>query len=142
MLASQYVRKGLKLHLTNLTATLTGPATPVAVALSSDPEELLARAERMAAALAVESVPCEAVRSEAAVGGGGAPGVVLPSAALCVDASLATPLRTGSTPVVGRVHEGRLLLDLVAVPADRDDALVTAVLTASTGLLTRTGEDA
>jgi len=57
---------------------------------------------------------------------------VLPSAAVAAVADLAAPLRTGATPVVGRVHEGRLLLDLVAVPADRDDALVAAVLAAWT----------
>ena len=121
-----------KLTLAALEATLTGPASPVAVALSTDPAELLARAARIAAALAAEAVACEAVRSEAAVGGGGAPGVVLPSAAVSTDAALAAPLRTGPAPVVGRVHEGRLLLDLIAVPADQDDALVAAVLAART----------
>jgi L-seryl-tRNA(Ser) seleniumtransferase len=42
-------------------------------------------------------------------------------------AELATPLRTGALPVVGRVHHGRLHLDLVAVDPEQDDVLVDAV---------------
>jgi L-seryl-tRNA(Ser) seleniumtransferase len=129
-----------KLTLAALEATLTGPATPVAVALAADPDDLLARAGRIAAALAAQGVSCEAVRSQAAVGGGGAPGVDLPSAAIATGADLAEPLRTGPTPVVGRVHEGRLLLDLIAVPDDRDDALLAAVVDAVVAASARAGE--
>ena len=138
-----------KLTLAALEATLTGPDSPVATALGADPAELLARAERLATALnralgraqgsAPDSAPgasggtaAEAVRSQAAVGGGGAPGVQLPSAAVAVDAALAGPLRTGSVPVLGRLHEGRLLLDLAAVPTEQDDALLAAVVAVAT----------
>ena len=68
-----------------------------------------------------------AVTSTAAVGGGGAPGVELPSAAVSLPADLAAPLRVGAVPVVGRVEGGRLLLDLIAVPPQDDTALVDAV---------------
>jgi L-seryl-tRNA(Ser) seleniumtransferase len=68
------------------------------------------------------------VGSTAAVGGGGAPGVELPSAAVALPAELAGPLRRGATPVVGRVEGGRLLLDLIAVPPGEDAVLVEAVL--------------
>jgi L-seryl-tRNA(Ser) seleniumtransferase len=44
---------------------------------------------------------------------------------------LAEPLRRGDLPVVGRVVDGRLLLDLVAVPPERDDDLAEAVLRAA-----------
>jgi L-seryl-tRNA(Ser) seleniumtransferase len=57
--------------------------------------------------------------------------VVLPSAAVAVPTRLAEPLRRGDLPVVGRVVEGRLLLDLVAVPPERDDDLTEAVLRAA-----------
>jgi L-seryl-tRNA(Ser) seleniumtransferase len=114
-----------KLTLAALEATLRGPVPPVAAALAARPSDLMARARRVAAALGTELA--EAVRSEAAVGGGGAPGVVLPSAAVAVPARLASPLRRGELPVVGRVVGGRLLLDLVAVPPERDDDLTEAV---------------
>ena len=114
-----------KLTLAALEATLRGPLPPVAASLASRPEDLLARARRIANALGADLA--EAVESEAAVGGGGAPGVVLPSAAVALPVRLAEPLRRGEPPVVGRVVDGRLLLDLVAVPPERDDDLAEAV---------------
>ena len=112
-----------KLTLAALEATLTGPATPVAQALASDPAALLARARALATALGVE-----AVTTEGRVGGGGAPGVPIASAAVALPEELAKSLRVGATPVVGYVRDGRLLLDLLAVDPAQDDALRDAVL--------------
>jgi L-seryl-tRNA(Ser) seleniumtransferase len=114
-----------KLTLASLEATLTGPTPPVLEALSLRRDDLLRRAQRIADALGPGLA--EAVPSEAAVGGGGAPGVTLPSAAVSLPPLLADRLRTGRPPVVGYVSEGRLLLDLLTVPAHLDDALVDAV---------------
>ncbi len=115
-----------KLTLAALEATLTGPTPPVHLALDADPAHLLRRAEAVVAALG-GAVPAEAVRSVAAVGGGGAPGVDLPSAAVALPPGLAAPLRAGAPPVVGRLVDGRLLLDLVGVPAASDGVLADAV---------------
>ena len=115
-----------KLTLAALEATLTGPPTPVEVSLTASPDELMVRAEKVAASLS-ESVDAVAVRSEGAVGGGGAPGVALPSAAVSLSADLAERLRRGTPPVVGHVHAGRLLLDLLTVHPDDDAVLVSAV---------------
>jgi L-seryl-tRNA(Ser) seleniumtransferase len=114
-----------KLTLAALEATLAGPATPVAQALERRPEALLARARRVA--LSIGSGLARAVESQGRVGGGGAPGVPLPSAAVALPHRLAEPLRLGEPPVVGHVHEGHLLLDLLTVPEDLDDVLVEAV---------------
>ncbi|MDN4159990.1 L-seryl-tRNA(Sec) selenium transferase [Nocardioides abyssi] len=125
-----------KLTLAALEATLTGPVPPVAAALAADPIALRARAEALASAIGeVGGSLAEAVDSTAAVGGGGAPGVDLPSAAVALPATLAEPLRTDAElPVVGRVERGRLLLDLVAVdPAD--DARVAAVVRRTAGVV-------
>jgi L-seryl-tRNA(Ser) seleniumtransferase len=113
-----------KLTLAALEATLTGPPSPVAAALSSSADELLARAGSIAEAVGDLATP---VPSWATVGGGGAPGVRLPSAAVAVPVSLTEPLRSGEPPVVGRVHEGRLLLDLVAIPPEHDGTLAGAI---------------
>jgi L-seryl-tRNA(Ser) seleniumtransferase len=115
-----------KLTLAALEATLTGPVPPVRAALECSTADLRSRAERLRSELHA-TLPVEVVPSEAAVGGGGAPGVVLDSVALAVDPSLATALRTGDLPVVGRVHAGRLLLDLRTVPADEDVHLAEAL---------------
>lgn len=68
------------------------------------------------------------------VGGGGAPEVTLPSWSLSLPEPYAAALRTGATPVVGRVERGHLLLDLRCIPADADDQLITAVLAAAKAL--------
>jgi L-seryl-tRNA(Ser) seleniumtransferase len=112
-----------KLTLAALEATLRGPAPPVARALAADQPELRARANRLAAAIP----GAFAVDSVAAVGGGGAPGVDLPSAAVSLPESYAVPLRTGNPPVVGRVERGRCLLDLRTVEPAEDELVLAAV---------------
>jgi L-seryl-tRNA(Ser) seleniumtransferase len=118
-----------KLTLAALEATLRGPTAPVGAALEAGTDGLLGRARRIADALGADVA--YAVPSEAAVGGGGAPGVVLPSAAVSLPPLLAEPLRTGEPPVVGYLRDGRLLLDLIAVPEHFDDTVVRAVLRAA-----------
>jgi L-seryl-tRNA(Ser) seleniumtransferase len=127
-----------KLTLAALEATITGPLPPVARSLTADPAALLDRAERMVAALTRHRIPASVVAAEAAVGGGGAPGVILPSVAIALPEDLAVPLRTGAAvrradapAVAGRVEKGRLLLDLRSVDPADDDRLVAAVLAAA-----------
>ena len=69
--------------------------------------------------------------AKAAVGGGGAPGVELESAAVSLPESLAVPLRRGEPAVVGRLESGRLLLDLRSVSPADDERLTGAVLSAA-----------
>ncbi|WP_435155892.1 L-seryl-tRNA(Sec) selenium transferase [Amycolatopsis sacchari] len=116
-----------KLTLAALEATLVGPPPPVEKALTADPAELGARAERIAARLP----GARAVDCSAAVGGGGAPGVELPSAGVSLPETCAAPLRTGDPPVVGRLEAGRCVLDLRTVAPEEDELLVAAVLACS-----------
>ncbi len=116
-----------KLTLAALEATLRGPEPPVVRALNADPAALTTRAERLAARLREHDVDAHAVTSEAMVGGGGAPGVTLPSAAVSLPESYAAALRTGNPPVVGRVERGRCLLDLRTIDVEADDRLLEAV---------------
>jgi L-seryl-tRNA(Ser) seleniumtransferase len=120
-----------KMTLAALEATLRGPRTPTDEALHADATTLRQRAGRLAARLRDEGVDATAVESEAAVGGGGAPGVVLPSAAVSLPEPCAARLRQGVPAVMGRVEAGRCLLDLRSVPPDRDDDLAEAVRAAA-----------
>jgi L-seryl-tRNA(Ser) seleniumtransferase len=115
-----------KLTLAALEATLLGPPPPVARALAADVAQLRARAESLAKALP-RNLEAEAVDCVAAVGGGGAPGVQLPSAAVSLPESYAAALRAGSPPVVGRLEGGRCLLDRRGVAPDEDELLLAAV---------------
>ncbi|MCX9192887.1 L-seryl-tRNA(Sec) selenium transferase [Carbonactinospora thermoautotrophica] len=116
-----------KLTLAALEATLRGPATPTYRFLHADPAELRDRAARLAARLRAEGIEATAVASEATVGGGGAPGVPLPSAAVALPHPLAERLRLGTPAVLARVQRERCLLDLRAVPPEDDAAVAEAV---------------
>jgi L-seryl-tRNA(Ser) seleniumtransferase len=127
-----------KLTAAALEATLSGPQSLVAEQLAADPATLAARAEQIVAALASLHIDAQAEPTEAAVGGGGAPGVGLPSAAVSLSVGLAVPLRAGASvrrgvmpAVVGRIEDGRLLLDLRAVAPADDELLVAAVVAAA-----------
>jgi L-seryl-tRNA(Ser) seleniumtransferase len=104
-------------------------------------DELEARARSLAAALndavADEGVKAEAVASRAVAGGGSLPGTDIPSWAVAVShpersaAEIERALRQGEPPVIGRIEDDLLLLDLRTVdPADdrRVAELVTEAL--------------
>ena len=126
-----------KLTLAALEATLAGPPPPVTQALTATLASVQARARACAEQLAAAGVDCHAVAAEATAGGGGAPGVTLPSAALSLPEQLAGPLRQGAAvragdvpAVAGRIQDGRLLLDLRSVAPADDRQLAAAVLAA------------
>lgn len=127
-----------KLAVAALEATLAGPLPPVAQALAADAEQLGSRARVIADGLVRANIDASAQAAEAAVGGGGAAGLDLPSAAVSLPAELAAPLRAGQAvrrggmpAVVGRVADGRLLLDLRAVDPADDELLQAAVIAAA-----------
>lgn len=70
---------------------------------------------------------------ESVIGGGAAPSAVLPTrllAVTCADLSadeLAVRLRTSDPPIIARVEEGRVLLDLRTVFSDQDSTIVDAL---------------
>jgi L-seryl-tRNA(Ser) seleniumtransferase len=127
-----------KLTVAALEATLTGPPVPVVAALAASTDQLTARARRITGMLTAASIDARVQAAHAAVGGGGAPGQDLDSAAVSVPGDLAAPLRAGAAvrrgsmpAVVGRIENGRLLLDLRAVDPADDDLLQAAVIAAA-----------
>jgi L-seryl-tRNA(Ser) seleniumtransferase len=117
-----------KLTLAALEATLRGPVTPTAQALAAEAHTLQQRAKVIATALAARGVDATAVASQATVGGGGAPGVTLDSAAVSLPQRYTPLLRAGRPSVLGRLEGNRCLLDLRALSAEQDTALRDAVL--------------
>ncbi|GIH10519.1 L-seryl-tRNA(Sec) selenium transferase [Rhizocola hellebori] len=119
-----------KLTLAALEATLTGPPNPVGEALIATFESVLARVDSVTKRLSSKGIDAVTAPTAAAVGGGAAPGVQIHSAAVSLPAFLAGRLRAGDPPVVGRVENGRCLLDLRTVEPHEDDAVLAAVLRA------------
>ncbi len=112
-----------KLTLAALEATLRGPRTPTWQALLAEDDRMRARCERLAAEVRGEVVP-----SNGAVGGGGAPGMLLPGWAVALPAAYLPALRLGDPCVVGRIEKDRCLLDLRCIPEQDDQRLAQAVL--------------
>ncbi len=119
-----------KLTLAALEATLRTPPTPTWQSLHASADELRARVLKLAA----DAGGGEPVESAGAVGGGGAPGLELPGWALALPERCAELLRSGTPPVIARVHAGRCLVDPRAVPAERDSDLAAAVRVALAAL--------
>lgn len=115
-----------KLTLAALEAALAGPDTPTWTYLRAGAAGLRARCDALAAAVR-DVVKAEVVACESAVGGGGAPGVRLPSWALALPAEYAARLRIGTPAVVGRLEHDRCLLDLRCVPEHDDDRVAEAI---------------
>lgn len=115
-----------KTTLAALEATLRGPETPAWQAIRASAASLRRRCEALASEVGGEVVP-----SDSAVGGGGAPGLVLSGWAVALPSSYAERLRTGTPCVVGRVERDRCLLDLRCVP-EADDATVRDAVLACT----------
>jgi len=108
---------------------------PLLQLLTTSVENLRNRAERLAPQMAVAKAvaAAEAISAVTYLGGGSLPTQQLPTwcvalkpAGMSVD-RLATRLRSGTPPVVGRVQEGRLLLDLRTVLPRQDGELVAAL---------------
>ena len=95
---------------------------PVLAMLDADPATLEARARRLA-----EGCGGEVVASTAKVGGGALPLLELPGPAVAIDVALAQPLRAGDPPLVGRIADGRLLLDVRTLTDEEADQAAAAV---------------
>jgi L-seryl-tRNA(Ser) seleniumtransferase len=112
---------------------------PVLRMLGLPREEIHARAEAFVRSLgdAVAALRAEVISGDSAVGGGAAPTVELPTALLALThvtlsaSRLAARLREGQPPVVARVAEDKVLLDLRTVPPESEDLLREAVLAAA-----------
>ena len=100
---------------------------PVLAMLTADEDTLRTRAERLAAEI---GPPAEIVPAVAKVGGGALPLLELPGPAVAVAGApdeLAARLRAADPPVIGRIEDGRLLLDPRTL-ADDELPLVAAAL--------------
>jgi len=112
---------------------------PVVRMLSLPAAEIEARAREFARRLAASdpALTIAVEPGESAVGGGAAPTVGLPTAVVTIRHPswspdvLAAALRTGTPPVVARVSDGRLVLDLRTVEPGDEDQLLGAVARAA-----------
>ena len=98
--------------------------------LDAPAEALEARARRLA-----DGAGGEVVAATAKVGGGALPLLELPGPAVAIEAGgSAAALRAGDPAVVGRIADGRLLLDLRTLTDAEADLAAAAVVAATLGM--------
>jgi L-seryl-tRNA(Ser) seleniumtransferase len=132
-----------KLTLAALVATLElyrdGRAEselPVWRMIAATPAALAKRARALAARLAADAVECEVVETRSTVGGGSLPEETQPSRAVTIGGrhgranEIAARLRAGEPPIVARVVDDRVALDLRSVAPEDDEMLARAVTAA------------
>lgn len=96
-------------------------------------QEIGARAETLVKQIGTPKLKIEIVDGESILGGGAAPSSVLPTQVLALSCEglsaeeLAAGLRNSETPIVARIDEGRVLLDLRTVFPDQDAAIAAAL---------------
>ena len=118
-------------------------AIPALRMISTPAEEIEARAQAFVARLrSTEGLECQVIDGESVTGGGAAPGATLRTRLIACTSpehsaeELAERLRLGEPPVVARVEEGRVLLDLRTVFPEQEARLIEA-LRASAGSAVR-----
>jgi L-seryl-tRNA(Ser) seleniumtransferase len=96
-------------------------------------EAIGVRAEELAARVAGPKLKIEIVDGESILGGGAAPSSTLPTRLLALSCEglsadeLAARLRGSELPIIARVEDGRVLLDLRTVFPEQDSAVVAAL---------------
>jgi L-seryl-tRNA(Ser) seleniumtransferase len=96
-------------------------------------DEIGKRAEAVAAKTRSSKMAVEVVDGESVIGGGAAPSAVLPTRLLAVSCAglsadeLSARLRFSDLPIIARVEEGRVLLDLRTVFPDQDQRVIAAL---------------
>jgi L-seryl-tRNA(Ser) seleniumtransferase len=96
-------------------------------------EALGQRAESLAAQISSPKINVEIIDGESVIGGGAAPSSVLPTRLLALTCTglsadeLSARLRASDPPVIARVEQGRVLLDLRTVFEDQDPMIAAAL---------------
>jgi L-seryl-tRNA(Ser) seleniumtransferase len=107
-------------------------AIPVLRMMQLSKADIGARAEAIAQKVRSPKCSVEVIDGESVVGGGAAPSATLPARLLAVSHKdysadeLANRLRSCDPPIIGRVEEGRVLLDPRTVFAEQDEEIVKA----------------
>jgi L-seryl-tRNA(Ser) seleniumtransferase len=106
---------------------------PVLRMMRLSKNEIGRRAETVAKGVQSAMISIDVVDGNSVIGGGAAPSTVLPTRLLAVTCEgisadqLMSRLRASDPPVIARVEEGRVLLDLRTVFPEQDDAVAQAL---------------
>ena len=106
---------------------------PVVRMMRTTQAEIASRAEELVQKLHGPKLKTETLDGESVVGGGAAPGATLPTRLIAISIQglttdeLAAGLRESEPPVISRIEEGRVLLDLRTVFPEQEPALIATL---------------
>ena len=103
---------------------------PVIRMLAASEDSLRQKAETLAAMLHCAGIAAEVIPTEGRVGGGSVPNHALPSFAVAFPRDvngLEEKLRCGIRPIIGRIHEGKYLLDVRTLFEEDFPAIAEAI---------------
>lgn len=99
------------------------------------------RAEAVAARISSSQLRVEKINGDSVIGGGAAPSSVLPTRLLAIACEglsadeLAARLRASDVPIIARVEDGRVLVDLRTVFPEQDQQIATALNKIGAGIV-------
>jgi L-seryl-tRNA(Ser) seleniumtransferase len=108
---------------------------PVLAMLTAPVEAIMLRTAALCASLQESGIPAQVIATRSSPGGGAFPTAEIPSSAVALGSGAEATtrekkLRSGKIPVIGRITDGELLLDLRSVPPRDDAAFAAAVVEA------------
>jgi L-seryl-tRNA(Ser) seleniumtransferase len=121
---------------------MTGRAeqtVPVVRMIALAQHDIAPRADRLISALCGANIQAEPLDGFSTIGGGSAPGAQLPTSLVAIRSSslsanaIESALRRQTPPVIARIEEERLLLDLRTVDPEEDALLARLVIRAAAG---------
>jgi L-seryl-tRNA(Ser) seleniumtransferase len=114
-------------------------AIPAVRMMQLSRKEIAGRAEELQSQLNKRGLSVDVVDGQSLIGGGSAPSAALPTSLLAISVSsfcadeLAKRLRASDPPVIARVEDGRVLLDLRTVLPEQDEVLGQVLAAAAAG---------
>jgi L-seryl-tRNA(Ser) seleniumtransferase len=135
--ADKMTYAALEATLEEYAAGRASSTIPVAAMIAMSPEAIGRRAEALARTLTAAGLAVDVVDGASTIGGGSAPGSVLPTRLLAIALPadpLAASLRARRPPVIARIADDRVVLDLRTVPPAADDELAALVAEAAAAL--------
>ena len=131
-----------KLTYAALEATLEDYATgraaesvPVIRMIAASVEDIDRRASALAGRFSARGLTAEVIEGESTIGGGSAPGSTLPTRLVRLThptltaSALETRLRQHDPPVIARIQDDRVVLDLRTVEPEDDESLALSLTT-------------
>jgi L-seryl-tRNA(Ser) seleniumtransferase len=136
--ADKLTYAALEATLAEHAAGRAAASIPVVRMIALTADAIGRRAQGLAERLSASNIRADVIDGFSAVGGGSAPGRRLPTrlVAIALPASpLESALRAGRPPVVARIEDGRVLVDLRTVPPEQDEVLGELIVGAAARLL-------